>query len=61
MNLKEIEKLFRDIEHEEDGEAVWWLINRVEALTKALEFECGGRCAKQNQCNAKEVLENKNE
>jgi len=32
------------------------LCDAVLEMAEALKFECGGRCAEQNPCNAKEVL-----
>lgn len=32
------------------------LIAQLEVAIKALEFECGNRCAAQNPCNAREAL-----
>ena len=33
------------------------LATKLEIAVRALEFECGNRCAHQNPCNAREALE----
>ena len=32
------------------------LKSKLDKAVEALKFECGGRCAHQNQCNARETL-----